>query len=79
MTLTPSVRAISLCSFPCVARPFARASFVAISALECLLFPAISFAPYLHLSLYSTRLLADKGVDLSAVKNPISDGFELGG
>ena len=50
MTLTPSVRAMSLCSFPCVARPFACASFVAISALECLFFLAISFAPYLHLS-----------------------------
>src|SRR5262245_4799779 len=38
MTLTPSVRAISLCSFPCVARSFASASFVAISTLECLFF-----------------------------------------
>src|SRR6516164_3357874 len=43
MTLTPSVRAMSLCSFPCVARPFACASFVAISTLECL-FLAISSA-----------------------------------
>jgi len=42
MTLTPSVRAMSLCSFPCVTRPFACASFVAISALECLLFLAIA-------------------------------------
>jgi hypothetical protein len=42
--------------FPLRRQTFARASFVAISALECLLFPAISFAPYLHLSLYSTRL-----------------------
>jgi hypothetical protein len=38
MTLTPSVRAISLCSFPRVANSFARASFVAISNLECFLF-----------------------------------------
>ena len=35
MTLTPSVRAISLCSFPCLAKLFARASFVATSTLEC--------------------------------------------
>src|SRR5215471_18542601 len=42
MTLTPSVRAMSLCSFPCVARPFACASFVAISALECFLFLAVA-------------------------------------
>src|SRR5262249_16983334 len=42
MTLTPSVRAISLCSFPRVANSFARASFVAISALECLLLLAIA-------------------------------------
>src|SRR6516225_3304264 len=40
MTLTPSVRAMSLCSFPRVANSFACASFVAISALECLLFLA---------------------------------------
>src|SRR5262249_317067 len=33
--LTPSVRAISLCGFPCVTRSFACASFVAISTLEC--------------------------------------------
>jgi hypothetical protein len=33
--------AISLCSFPCVARSFASASFVAISTLECLFFLAI--------------------------------------
>src|SRR6516165_5748733 len=44
MALTPSVRAISLCSFPCVARSFACASFVAISAVECLLFLAIAAA-----------------------------------
>src|SRR5215470_1052878 len=42
MTLTPSVRAISLCSFPCVARSFACASFETISTLECLLFLAIA-------------------------------------
>src|SRR5215471_10759520 len=42
MTLTPSVRAISLCSFPCVARSFACASFDAISTLECLFFLAIA-------------------------------------
>src|SRR5262249_25234747 len=33
---------MSLCSFPCVARPFACASFVAISALECFLFLAVA-------------------------------------
>ena len=37
MTLTPSVRAISRCSFPRVANSFARASFVAIFNLECFL------------------------------------------
>ena len=42
MTLTPSVRAISLCSFPCVARSFACASFDAISTLECLFLLAIA-------------------------------------
>jgi hypothetical protein len=42
MTLTPSVRAISLCSFPCVARSFACASFDAISTLECLFFLGIA-------------------------------------
>jgi hypothetical protein len=35
MTLMPSARAISLCSLPRVAKSFACASFVAISALEC--------------------------------------------
>jgi hypothetical protein len=35
MTLTPSVRAISLCSFPCLAKSFACASFVATSTREC--------------------------------------------
>jgi hypothetical protein len=43
MTLTPCLRAILLCSFPCVARSFACASFVAISILECLFFLAIAF------------------------------------
>ena len=42
MTLTPSRRAISLCNFPCVARSFACASFVAISTLECLFLLAIA-------------------------------------
>jgi hypothetical protein len=42
MTLTPSVRAISLCNFPCVANLFACASFVAISTLECLFLLAIA-------------------------------------
>jgi hypothetical protein len=42
MTLTPSVRAISLCNFPCVANLFACASFVAISTLECLFVLAIA-------------------------------------
>jgi hypothetical protein len=35
MTLTPSVRAISLLNFPCLAKRFACASFLAISPLEC--------------------------------------------
>jgi hypothetical protein len=39
----PRVRsAISLCSFPCVAKSFAGANFVAISTLECLFFLAIA-------------------------------------
>src|SRR5262249_24813850 len=42
MTLTPSARAISPCSFPCVARSFACASFEPISTLECLFFLAIA-------------------------------------
>src|SRR5215469_6639874 len=41
MTLTPSMRAISLCNFPCVTNSFACVSFVAISALECFFFLAI--------------------------------------
>jgi hypothetical protein len=45
MTLTPSVRAISLCSFPRVANSFARASFVAISNLECFLLAMTTQAP----------------------------------
>jgi hypothetical protein len=35
MTLTPSVRAISLCSFPRLAKLFACTSFAAIATLEC--------------------------------------------
>jgi hypothetical protein len=42
MTLTPSVRAISLCNLPCVAKSFACASFVEISILECLFFVAVA-------------------------------------
>src|SRR5262249_22297508 len=42
MTLTPSVRAISLCNLPRVANLFACASFVAISTLECLFLVAIA-------------------------------------
>src|SRR6516162_8007319 len=45
MTLTPSVRAISLCSFPCVANSSACANFVAISSLECLFLLGISACP----------------------------------
>src|SRR5215831_13326293 len=45
MTLTPSVRAISLCSFPRVANSFACASFVAISNLECFLLAMTTQAP----------------------------------
>src|SRR5262249_59024938 len=41
ITLTPSARAISLCNLPCVANPFACASLLAISALECLFLSAI--------------------------------------
>ena len=44
-TLTPSVRAISLCSFPCLAKSFACASFVATSTLECRFSPAIAACP----------------------------------
>src|SRR5215813_11191200 len=45
MTLTPSVRAISLCSFPCVANSSACANFVAISTLECLFLLGIAACP----------------------------------
>src|SRR5262249_11045958 len=45
MTLTPSVRAISLCSFPCLAKSFACASFVATSALECRFTLAMAACP----------------------------------
>src|SRR5262249_29043942 len=45
MTLTPSVRAISLCSFPCVANSSACANFVAISTLECFLLLGIAACP----------------------------------
>ena len=43
--LTPSVRAISLCSCPCLAKSFACASFVATSTLECRFSPAIAACP----------------------------------
>src|SRR5262249_17707839 len=45
MTLTPSVRAISLCSFPCVANSSACANFVAISTLEGLFLLGIAACP----------------------------------
>jgi hypothetical protein len=45
MTLTPSMRAISLCSLPCLAKSFARASFVATSTLECRLSLAMPVCP----------------------------------
>jgi hypothetical protein len=45
MTLTPSVRAISLCSFPCLAKSFACASFVATSTLECRFTLAMAACP----------------------------------
>jgi hypothetical protein len=45
MTLTPSVRAISLCSFPCLAKSFACASFVATSTLEYRFNLAIAACP----------------------------------
>src|SRR5258707_550498 len=65
MTLTPSVRAISLCNFPCVTNSFACASFVAISALECLFFLAI--AACLRPSQCCRKFIAhyDKGTRLS--------------
>src|SRR5262249_22103336 len=44
-TLTPSVRAISLCGFPCLAKSFACASFVATFTLECRLRLAIAACP----------------------------------
>ena len=44
-TLTPSVRAISLCGFPCLAKAFACASFVATFTLECRLRLAIAVCP----------------------------------
>jgi hypothetical protein len=54
MTLTPSVRAISLCSLPCVARSSACASLAAISAFECFPFfiNGAMFVPVLRLSQY---------------------------
>jgi hypothetical protein len=45
MTLTPSVRAISLCGVPCLAKSFACASFVATSTRECRFSLAISACP----------------------------------
>jgi hypothetical protein len=45
MTLTPSVRAISLCSFPCLAKSFACASFVATSTRECRFTLAMAACP----------------------------------
>src|SRR5262245_55005096 len=45
MTLTPSVRAISLCGFPCLAKSFACASFVATSTLEYRFNLAIAACP----------------------------------
>jgi hypothetical protein len=45
MTLTPSVRAISLCSIPCLAKSFACASFVATSTRECRFTLAMATCP----------------------------------
>jgi hypothetical protein len=45
MTLTPSVRAISLCSFPCLAKSFACASLVATSTRECRFTLAMATCP----------------------------------
>jgi hypothetical protein len=45
ITLTPSVRAISLCSFPRLAKSFACASFVATSTLEYRFCLAIAACP----------------------------------
>jgi hypothetical protein len=45
MTLTPSMLAISLCSFPRLAKSFACASFVATSTRECRFSLAIAACP----------------------------------
>jgi hypothetical protein len=54
MTLTPSVRAISLCSFPCVARSSACATLAAISAFDRFPFlchqRSLGSIPHPHLS-----------------------------
>src|SRR5262249_25284354 len=75
MTLTPSVRAISLCSFPCVARSPACASLAAISAFECFTFLAISVpwdrVPHRRLSQNSSRHV-NTGAD--ARQLPAADG-----
>src|SRR5262245_27926950 len=69
MTLTPSVRAISLCSLPRIAKSFACASFVAISTLECL-FLAIACPSYVHLSQVLFDLLA---LDVDSLRSACSD------
>jgi hypothetical protein len=74
MTLTPSVRAISLCSFPRIAKSFACASFVAISTLECLFFLAIAAcSPYSSISAAAgCRTTASADV-MAITKRSISD------
>src|SRR5262245_16231058 len=67
MTLTPSVRAISRCSFPCVARSFACASFDAISTLECLFFLATAA------SLRPTNVIAHVRILLRRLNGPYKD------
>ena len=54
MTLTPSVRTISVCSFPCLAKSFACASFVATSTLECRFCLAIAASPQPPIFISST-------------------------
>src|SRR6516225_3044347 len=84
MTLTPSVRAISLCNFPCVANLFACANFVAISTLECLFLVAIAaclvaaaachrpFASYAKF--YCCKILLRFAVRQRVVPLPVPEG-----
>src|SRR5262245_19373280 len=55
MTLTPSVSAISPCSFPCAAICVACASLVATSSLECLFLAIEAVQPFPDLLLHPDR------------------------